>query len=793
MSASDQRVKVGVRVRPLLTSELDAAAESVIKAERGKRIVATVPAKKNAFDFDWAFGQNKSHREVYDSMCKPLIKALFEGFNATVFAYGQTGSGKTFTMGNAAQATDGVIPYAVHDIFDEKARLESIGKEVLVEMSFMEVYMEECYDLFNPERKRIELRETPKGETVPDDLTVKLVQCPQEVQSYLAEATLIRATGCTAMNAHSSRSHAICTVYLRISDRVAPVTSEESSASISRAIVSKLHLVDLAGSERAKKTGATGDVFAEGVSINKGLLALGNVIVALSNQNKENCNTGANGEVKGDAQKKNYIPYRDSKITRLLKDSLGGNGKTVMLACISPADVNFEETLNTLRFANRASTIVNSAQVNIDDSDLVMDGGRPLPASVVKELSFLRSHSVGLQNQIENLRQLLADTSVSQSAYGTLAVVDTKSIEQAQTAMKQMKQLFASINEMVNAQKVLLIKCLEDDLPLEETALRNLCATINNIMSMVASMNKSDDDVKEEISEFSVLESEFLPPIMKLIEDLDKLQEKLSAAAETHAESELCIQPKRETAKGRSFPTLSQSSTNLGSRDNLMDIDGAATASGSSMYSASDGAIGTTHLEVEGLEGIAPSNTEYMDAYQEAESEAEVREKEIKIMQMIRIAEEYKTTIMNLRCEIASMQSEKQMLAAKEAKEPPGTTDSKIKKDLLEKSKQLEAKLKELRSKEIDYARIYQEKERARKEAETLRGELTEAMKKRVAIQKKLKEESEQHLQEKKRLQQLEMQSRKREFQAQEAVSKLSKEFFNKEKVINPNRSLDLK
>lgn len=783
MSMSDQRVKVGVRVRPLLNSELDAAAESVIKAEKGKRIVATVPAKKNAFDFDWAFGQTTSHREVYDSMCKPLIKALFEGFNATVFAYGQTGSGKTYTMGNAAQATEGVIPYAVSDIFDEKARLEAAGKEVVVEMSFMEVYMEECYDLFNPDRKRIELRETPKGETVPDDLSVKVVHTPQEVQSYLAEATLIRATGCTAMNAHSSRSHAICTVYLRISDRAVPDPTDESNATVSRAIVSKLHLVDLAGSERAKKTGATGDVFAEGVSINKGLLALGNVIVALSTQNKENCNTGVNGEVKPDAtgNKKNYIPYRDSKITRLLKDSLGGNGKTVMLACISPADVNFEETLNTLRFANRASTIVNSAQVNIDDSDLVMDGGRPLPASVVKELSFLRSHSVGLQNQIESLRQLLADTTGSQSSYGSQAIVDTKSIEQAQAATKQLKLVFAAINEMVNAQKGLLIKCLEDDLPLEETALRNLCATINNIMSLIASINKSDDDVQEEISEFSVLESEFLPPIMKLIEDLDKLQEKLNAAVDSQLEVETYQPPKREVARAKALPSIA--SEHSESRDNLMDIDGAASSNAASSADMDVDGMQMTTADA-AMDFLVDGGSEYMDAFQEAESEAVMREKEVKIMQMIRIAEEYKTTIMNLRCEISSMQSEKQLLAAKEAKEPPGTTDSKIKKDLLEKSKQLEAKLKELRSKEIEYARIYQEKERARKEAETLRKELTEAMKKRVAMQKKLKEESEQHLQEKKKLQQLEIQSRKREFQAQEAVSKLSKDFFNKEKVL---------
>ena len=210
-----------------------------------------------------------------------MIDNIFDGFNATVFAYGQTGSGKTHTMGNVSDHinSEGIIPFAVKEIFEKQRALEKSNVFVDVSVSYMEVYMEECYDLLVEERKKIDVRETVKGETIVEGLSSWPVNDVDNVAKLLGEATKNRATGRTAMNSHSSRSHAICTFTLRI---VKPIDAADPTCDLTTTLISKLHLVDLAGSERAKKTMAQGDQFAEGVSINKGLLALGNVISALS-------------------------------------------------------------------------------------------------------------------------------------------------------------------------------------------------------------------------------------------------------------------------------------------------------------------------------------------------------------------------------------------------------------------------------------------------------------------------------------------------------------------------------
>lgn len=250
---------------------------------------------------------------------------------------------------------EGVIPFALEDIFERSRELHANGTKVEIELSYIEIYREECFDLLSTEDRkvRLDLKETNTGKTVLDGISVHPVQDITAVMQHLRNGAKIRSTGQTAMNAHSSRSHSICTLNLRI---VRATTG---------AVMSQLHLVDLAGSERAKKTQATGDAFQEGISINRGLLALGNVVSALATRSMRS--TAAAGS--SEAISHIHVPYRESKLTRLLKDSLGGNGMTVMLACVSPADCNVEETLNTLRFASRASAIVNSARVNHSVSD----------------------------------------------------------------------------------------------------------------------------------------------------------------------------------------------------------------------------------------------------------------------------------------------------------------------------------------------------------------------------------------------------------------------------------------
>lgn len=254
-------------------------------------------------------------------------------------------------------------------------------------------------------------------------------------------------------------------------------------------------------------------------------MALGNVIVALSTQGKEN----------------GHIPYRDSKITRLLKDSLGGNGKTVMLACASPADVNFEETLNTLRFASRASTIVNNAHVNIDESDLIMDDGRALPPSVAKELVCLRTQNTSLQQQVDAMSCIISTQSSATSDATMMSKYEL---------FESAKCLLSCIMEMVIAQKSLLIKCLEEDFTLEDKEVEGMAETIDNakkligMHTLVLYKDFAHSDViasggdkslvlcgSSKVAEVSVLmDVNFLPPIMKLIEDLEKLQDVASSA-----------------------------------------------------------------------------------------------------------------------------------------------------------------------------------------------------------------------------------------------------------------------
>ncbi|XP_078741275.1 chromosome-associated kinesin KIF4-like, partial [Lampetra fluviatilis] len=268
-------------------------------------------------------------------------------YNATVLAYGQTGSGKTFTMGGAYSGvadphSTGVIPRAVHALFRGVQSRDAY--EFAISVSYLEIYREEIIDLLyvGKDRPLLSVREDPKEGIKICGLTERVVASAEDMICCLEQGNLSRTVGATAMNAQSSRSHAIFTITVEQRGR-------EDRESHCR---SKLHLVDLAGSERAKRTKAEGDRLREGININRGLLALGNVISALGEE--------------GAARRAHHVPYRDSRLTRLLQDSLGGNSLTLMVACVSPADSNLEETLNTLRYADRARKIKNKPIVNRD-------------------------------------------------------------------------------------------------------------------------------------------------------------------------------------------------------------------------------------------------------------------------------------------------------------------------------------------------------------------------------------------------------------------------------------------
>ncbi|KAG7481860.1 kinesin KIF7 [Solea senegalensis] len=342
-------VQVAVRVRPLLPKELLHCHESCITVD--PELCRVTLGHDRHFLCDFLFEESCCQEDVYSVSVQPLIDAFFQGFNATVFAYGQTGSGKTYTIGEAnicsfRDEVQGIIPRAVADIF--KLLDENDLTDFSVRVSYLEVYKEEFKDLLEVETasKDIHIRED-KGNIVLSGVKECEVEGLDEVLSLLESGNTARHTGATQMNPNSSRSHTIFTMYMD-QRRGIPRIYGTATASGPQMLSSKFHFVDLAGSERILKTGNTGERLKESIQINSGLLALGNVIGAL-----------------GDPKRKgSHIPYRDSKITRILKDSLGGNSKTLMIACVSPSSSDFDESLNTLNYATRARNIQNRATVN---------------------------------------------------------------------------------------------------------------------------------------------------------------------------------------------------------------------------------------------------------------------------------------------------------------------------------------------------------------------------------------------------------------------------------------------
>ncbi|XP_075816512.1 kinesin-like protein KIF21A isoform X23 [Microtus pennsylvanicus] len=374
----ESSVRVAVRIRPQLAKEKIEGCHICTSVTPGEPQVFL--GKDKAFTFDYVFDIDSQQEQIYTQCIEKLIEGCFEGYNATVFAYGQTGAGKTYTMGtgfdvNIMEEEQGIISRAVKHLFrsieEKKSTAIKNGvppPEFKVNAQFLELYNEEVLDLFDTTRdidaknkkSNIRIHEDSTGGIYTVGVTTRTVNTEPEMMQCLKLGALSRTTASTQMNVQSSRSHAIFTIHV-CQTRVCPQTeaenatdnkmiSESSQMNEFETLTAKFHFVDLAGSERLKRTGATGERAKEGISINCGLLALGNVISALGDKSK----------------RATHVPYRDSKLTRLLQDSLGGNSQTIMIACVSPSDRDFMETLNTLKYANRARNIKNKVMVNQD-------------------------------------------------------------------------------------------------------------------------------------------------------------------------------------------------------------------------------------------------------------------------------------------------------------------------------------------------------------------------------------------------------------------------------------------
>uniref|UniRef100_A0A8C7RSN1 Kinesin family member 21A n=1 Tax=Oncorhynchus mykiss TaxID=8022 RepID=A0A8C7RSN1_ONCMY len=428
--------------------------------------------KDKAFTYDYVFDMDSQQDIIYTHCTEKLIEGCFEGYNATIFAYGQTGSGKTYTMGtgfdvNISEEELGIIPRAVKHLFrgieERRHSATEQGKpvpEFKINAQFLELYNEEVLDLFESTRdmdgKRqkstIKIHEDASGGIYTVGVTTRTVTSEAEMMQCLKLGALSRTTASTQMNIQSSRSHAIFTIHL-CQVRVCTPDDSESNETDGRlangsseinsefeTLTAKFHFVDLAGSERLKRTGATGDRAKEGISINCGLLALGNVISALGDRSKRST----------------HVPYRDSKLTRLLQDSLGGNSQTVMIACISPSDRDFMETLSCLNYANRARNIKNKVMVNQDKASQQISALRTDIARLQMELMEYKTgkRMVG-EDGMESINDMAHENSMLQTENSNLRIrvkamqetIDAQRARLTQYLSDQANQVLAKVGE----------------------------------------------------------------------------------------------------------------------------------------------------------------------------------------------------------------------------------------------------------------------------------------------------------------------------------------------------------
>uniref|UniRef100_A0A668AJ43 Kinesin family member 4 n=1 Tax=Myripristis murdjan TaxID=586833 RepID=A0A668AJ43_9TELE len=480
-------VRVALRCRPLVPKEINEGCQCCLTFVPGEPQV--IVGTEKAFTYDYVFDPTAEQEEVFNIAVSPLLSGLFKGYHATVLAYGQTGSGKTFSMGGtytSAQENDpsvGVIPRVIGMIFQEKEMRTDC--EFSLAVSYLEIYNEDILDLLctSKDKPAISIREDPKDGIKIVGLTEREVFSAHEMVGCLELGNSARTVGSTAMNAASSRSHAIFTITLE----------QRRGTDKTDSVVSKLHLVDLAGSERQKKTKAEGDRLKEGISINRGLLALGNVISALGDESK----------------KGSFVPYRDSKLTRLLQDSLGGNSHTLMIACISPADSNIEETINTLRYADRARKIKNKPIVNVDPRAAEMKRLK----QQVQELQVMLLHARGgvapvlngpesaenvtkllernraLQDENNKLSRELSEAAGQTALMFEKIIMTEQTNEKLQSKLEQLRQHAAC---KVDLEKVL--ETLEDqDLKGKVEVMRNLQDIILELQSESAGIAASID------------------------------------------------------------------------------------------------------------------------------------------------------------------------------------------------------------------------------------------------------------------------------------------------------------
>ncbi|XP_077053410.1 kinesin family member 4 [Siphateles boraxobius] len=714
MTKEDEKsipVRVALRCRPLVPKEINEGCQCCLNFVPGEPQV--IVRNDKAFTYDYVFDPTTEQEEVFNSAVSPLLSGLFKGYHATVLAYGQTGSGKTFSMGGTYtseqenEPTVGVIPRVIRRIYHEKSKCADC--EFLLTVSYLEIYNEEILDLLctSKEKPVISIREDPKDGIKIVGLTEKDVLTAHEMVSCLELGNSARTVGSTAMNAASSRSHAIFTISLE----------QRRKGDKNDVMVSKLHLVDLAGSERQKKTKAEGDRLKEGISINRGLLSLGNVISALGDESK----------------KGTFVPYRDSKLTRLLQDSLGGNSHTLMIACVSPADSNIEETINTLRYADRARKIKNKPVLNVDPRAL--------------EMKRLKQQVQDLQVMLLHARGGVASVLTGSEPAGNVSNI----LEQNRCLQDENSKLSRELSEAVGQtalmfERIIMTEQTNEKLQKKLEELRQHSACKVDLKKVVETLE--DQELKENM--------EVIQNLQQLILDLQS--ESMGIAATIDAMT------------SGSASSVECSSPGCSDTGPPVEISADPQAKGSPEAYTAQHALRQAQMSKELIElnKVLALKEAFVKKMCQNDSHLEPMQTE------------YQENVQSLQAAVGSLQKEKEDLIHALQSAKKDTNQAKLSEQRRKRLQELEGQITELKKKLQDQSKLLKLKESSVRNVTKLNQEIQAMKSQRVQLMRQMKEDSEKfrlwkqkkdkevlQLKEKDRKRQYEMIKLERDFQKQ--------------------------
>ncbi|KAK2828741.1 hypothetical protein Q5P01_019775 [Channa striata] len=708
-------VRVALRCRPLVPKEINEGCQCCLTFVPGEPQV--IVGTEKAFTYDYVFDPTAEQEEVFTSAVSPLLNGLFKGYHATVLAYGQTGSGKTFSMGGtytSAQENDpsvGVIPRVIRRIFEEREKRTDC--EFCLAVSYLEIYNEDILDLLcaSKDKPAISIREDPKDGIKIVGLTERQVFSAHEMVGCLELGNSARTVGSTAMNAASSRSHAIFTITLE----------QRKGTDKTDSVVSKLHLVDLAGSERQKKTKAEGDRLKEGISINRGLLSLGNVISALGDESKKNT----------------FVPYRDSKLTRLLQDSLGGNSHTLMIACISPADSNMEETINTLRYADRARKIKNKPIVNVDPRAAEMSRLK----QQVQELQVMLLHARG------GVAPVLSGIESADRV--------TKLLESNRALQDENNKLSRELSEAAGQtalmfEKIIMTEQENEKLQSKMEQLRHHAACTVDLEKLLGTLE--DQELKENIE------------VMKNLQDviLELKNESAGIAA--------CIDA---LAAGEDVPELSGN----GSKNAADESPSDATA----LVGKDSPEAFTTHH--------ALRQAQLSKELIELNKVLSLKEAFVKKMcqndsQLEPMQSEHQKNVQGLQCAVDSLQKEKEelILALQSAKKD--TNQAKLSEQRRKRLQELEGQLVEMKKKLLEQSKMLKLKESSVQKVTKLMQEIQAMKTQRTQLMRQMREDSEKFRQWKSKKDREVLQLKEKDRKRQYELLKLERDFQKQANVL---------